>query len=309
MEPTRARAFSSGFDERSEAIELADRYIRVRAQIAAEDGERLASVLEMPGVLGAHEESSEPATGLMTVSVYADPKQLGSADALLMAVRGVASEEPVLLEQPAEDWLAAFRAASRPFAVGRSWWVDPCPARRTPPPAGRDSLVIEPRMAFGTGGHESTRLLLEELETVALDGRSVLDIGTGSSILALAVAMRGATVVVGCDIDAQAVFVARQIMADQDPGRLMAQPRLLAGGVAAIERRFDVVLCNMIPTNWAPFAPELPRLLTRGGVLLLSGLLHEHQPQVDELLRAQGLVVNGWRHLREWSCALAGWRS
>jgi ribosomal protein L11 methyltransferase len=282
-------------------------YIRVRLRIAPEAEDNLAAILGEAGALGAQVESDavDDATGqrLLDVSVWADPAELPSLDGLLGAVAPLAVSGPWVVEEASQDWLATFRESARPFAVGESWWIDPSPSDPTSPPSGRTQLVIEPRMAFGTGDHESTRLALEELETLHLRGCRVLDIGTGSSILALAAVIRGASPVVGCDIDAQAVFVARQIVAQQVAVR--KAPALIVGGVTALSGRFDVVLCNMIPAHWAPFASQLPRLLVPGGELVVSGLLDEHRQEVEGTVVGLGLEPVRWRQMNEWCCLTA----
>ncbi len=285
-----------------QASDLSGRYICLRLTIAAGAEDELAGALNRDGVLGAEVASDPVVSGgreLVSVSVYADPARLVSLDSLCEAVQRCAVEPLEVFGQDVEDWLAVYRDGARPFPVGESWWIDPHPADPTPAPEGRTPLMIEPRMAFGTGGHESTALILQELERLDLTGRSVLDIGTGSSILAVAAVVRGAGRVVGCDIDAQAVFVARQIVRQQVAIE-STSPRLVASTLSAVGARFDMVLCNMIPAEWIPFAAELPECLAPDGVLIVSGLLTEHRSDVERALRDVGLRPTHWQQKNDW---------
>jgi len=195
------------------------------------------------------------------------------------------------------DWLADYRAAAEPFDVGRGFRVDP----RDPPgeaPAGeRTTLRIPARTAFGTGSHESTRLVLEWLEDLDLAQRSVLDVGTGSGILAFAAEHLGASRVVGCDVDAGAVCIAR--------GNARANglsPGLFAGGVAALgaSARFDLVLVNILPENIAGELPRLVRLLAPGGRLISSGNLADRRDELLARWARRGLALEAERYESEW---------
>jgi len=197
-----------------------------------------------------------------------------------------------------EDWLAGYRERARPFPVGDTWWVDPRPDSSFSPPAGRRRLVIEPRMAFGSGSHESTQLILLELEKLEVDGATILDLGTGSGILAIAAAGLGAKMVVGLDIDEDAIWVARET-ADVQERRV--QVRYVFGSPDCLGAvGFDIVMCNMISANMLPLLPQMQTLLAPGGVAVLSGLLAIETHDITETLSSLGLGVTGGRVLGEW---------
>jgi ribosomal protein L11 methyltransferase len=215
-----------------------------------------------------------------------------------------------ILVQPFQqaDWLAAYRATVRPHAVGRRWWMDPHPDAPTAAPQGRWRLAVEPRMAFGTGSHESTQLVLVALEELAqrwdaVGGATVLDVGAGSGVLALAAERLGAAWVVGLDVDPEAVWVARQIARQQE---WPAGPLYLIGPVAALSGvRFDLILCNMIPKQSVPLLPDLRRLLASRGWLVLSGILQDQAAEVGGELRLHGLGVEETSSLDDWACVWA----
>jgi len=154
-----------------------------------------------------------------------------------------------------QDWLQGYRDAVRPFAVGDSWWIDPHPDDPSGAPDDRRRLVVEPRTAFGSGSHESTRLMLMVLEELEVAGTDVLDVGTGSGILALAAESLGAQRVVALDIDQTAIWVARQIRAQQE-----WSPRVefVLGPVTCIgAAQFQAVLCNMISSAFRPLLDDM----------------------------------------------------
>jgi len=169
----------------------------------------------------------------------------------------------------------------------------------SPVPVGRRRLVIEPRTAFGSGSHESTQLILLELERLEIDGATILDLGTGSGILAIAAAGLGGKIIVAVDIDEDAIWVARETANLQEQPTeihyVLGPPDCL-GAVG-----FDIVLCNMIFANMLPVLPQLQGLLAPDGVAVLSGLLATDASDITETLRSHRLEVTGERVLGEWA--------
>jgi len=200
---------------------------------------------------------------------------------------------------PDADWLAAYREGARPFAVGRTLFVDPREPGEAPAevPAGRRLLRLPARAAFGTGSHESTALALELLEEADVRGRRVLDVGTGTGILAFAALLNGAQDVVGFDVDPAAPFHARD-----NSGLNGLHPCLFVGSLAALRQRprFDLALVNVVPEEILPEMPELVRLLRPGADVILSGILAERGPEVLDRVRDLGLVERHRRAAGEW---------
>jgi ribosomal protein L11 methyltransferase len=198
-----------------------------------------------------------------------------------------------------EDPLEAFRKASRPFSVGRRFWIDPGDPSDSEPPAGRTALRVPASRAFGTGGHESTRLVLVALEEEPVAGLSVLDLGTGSGILALAAAALGARRVVGCDVDADAVFVARENLRLHAFGAAVA---LVAASVEALDGQFDLVLVNLLPQEFLPIRAGVFSRVVPKGRLLLSGIPCEREQEVLRRVRSWRWRLAGRRTEKGWAC-------
>jgi ribosomal protein L11 methyltransferase len=215
-----------------------------------------------------------------------------AAEAARAAVGGT------ILEVPDEDWGEGWKKDFRPLDVGRvrvrPSWIDAAP------PPGMVEVVLDPGMAFGTGTHPTTALCLAALSDLlgARPGASVLDVGTGSGLLAIAARKLGAGRVAGNDEDPVAVRVARE-----NAERNGAALELTGAPVEAIPGTFDVVVANILANVLVDLAPALAAKVAPGGVLLLSGILH---PQEDEVRRAHvaaGLapLPGGDRREGEWS--------
>jgi ribosomal protein L11 methyltransferase len=167
------------------------------------------------------------------------------------------------------DWVQSARDLLQPMEVGARFFLVP-EWRDDPTPAGRFRIVVNPGMAFGTGVHETTRLCLEALEEFVKPGVRVLDVGTGSGILAQAATLLGAGKVYACDTDPVAVEIAGNGF---------------VGSVDAVApASVDVVVANISPEAIVQIAPDLVRVLRPGGVLLASGLEISEVEQVKTAL-------------------------
>jgi ribosomal protein L11 methyltransferase len=180
---------------------------------------------------------------------------------------------------PPTDWEAVFRTHHRPLAIGARLLV--APPWDVPTAPGREILVIEPAMAFGTGQHATTRTCLEELEDVLATRRvrSVLDVGTGTGILAVAAARLGVPRVVAIDLDPATLPAAQDARArNRVPNVLLA-----AGGLAAVRGHYDLVLANLLADTLVAEAAALLAHTAPGGSVVASGILVE---QVDAVAAA-----------------------
>jgi ribosomal protein L11 methyltransferase len=169
-----------------------------------------------------------------------------------------------------EDWAARSQASLRAVQVGRIIVAPPWDVPTT--------LVIQPSMGFGTGHHATTRLCLAALQRGALAGLSVLDIGTGSGVLAIAASRLGAGDVTGLDDDADAIHAAWENLA-LNPGAIVA---LIIGDLRSTELRpADLILANLTGGLLISSAERLRKLTNAHGRLVLSGFqTHEERDVV-----------------------------
>jgi ribosomal protein L11 methyltransferase len=181
-----------------------------------------------------------------------------------------------------EDWQARWRADLRPVVAG-PWTVTPTWLAR----GTVDELVIDPGQAFGTGHHETTRRCLEALGALDLSGRAVLDVGTGSGVLAIAAARAGARVV-AVDTDPVAVEVAR---ANAERNGVVVDCRL--GSVEHVAgQRFDVVVANLDTATLVRLADALLAAVASGGTLVAGGISNQRADEVTSALGAAGASVS-----------------
>lgn len=275
-----------------------DTYICIRCRIPTDLEGELPELFSRWSVLGT--EIDNPADGGVRATVYLSESDCDDARELRRALadRGAFDIEEGYL--PADDWLAKYREQVQPFSVGEGWWIDPDPERPARVPGGRRRLVVEPRMEFGTGTHESTQAILLVLEDLEVSDRRVLDVGTGSGILALAAERLGAGWVVGLDIDEVAIRVAVETARHQD---WKSSVRFVLGSTGCIgEVEFDIVLCNMVAANLLSLAGDLQRTAGSNGIVVCSGLLASEVPMVTDVLGASGLRLISKRQLGDWAC-------
>ena len=206
------------------------------------------------------------------------------------------------------DWAEEWKRFYHPFRVGRLLVQPSWEAAADVRP---DDLVItlDPGRAFGTGQHETTRLCLAALDGVVRPGDAVLDVGTGSGILALAAARLGASRVDAIDTDPVAVAVT-----SENAGRNGFADRIDAreGSLGdawpwpdAARGRYDCVAMNIALLVVTELLPEAAAALRPGGVLVASGILAEATPEVEEAARAVGLHDVESRVEGEWGAVIA----
>jgi ribosomal protein L11 methyltransferase len=276
-------------------------YVEIQATLPAGAEERLSELLSPLPVLGV--QVIEERDAWVDVGVWLEADRDWAVEEVSSVLKASGAASVSRTDHGAEDWSGAWRRKLRAFGVGRRWWIDPHPERPTEAPGDRLRLVVEPRAAFGSGTHESTRLVLEELEDLGCEGYRVLDVGTGSGVLAVAAGRLGAGSVVALDTDPIAAWEAR-FTADRQPTQ--CRPLIVAGGVECLAADFDLVLCNMILVEFSPLLGEIRRLLEPKGTLVLSGILECERDSVADCLEASGMHALGDRGLGEWICVRAG---
>lgn len=211
------------------------------------------------------------------------------------AVSAVPGASLAAAEVPAVDWLARYREGFTSFRAGGfliapSWNVPQAPAEPV--------LIVDPGQGFGTGTHESTRLCLDALRDLRAvrPPVSVLDVGTGSGILAVAAGLRGAPDITALDVDAEALRCARRHAALNGVDVRLVQ----ADGASSVQRgAFDLVLANISAPLLRERRDEIVAARAPAGTLVLSGFLAEDTGALAEAYAGAGRVEP--RHDGEWT--------
>lgn len=231
----------------------------------------------------------------------------GARDHALAALAEAFPDLPMeAVDVPDEDWAARSQAGVRAVRVGRLViappWDVPDAGRVIPDPP--ITIVIQPSMGFGTGHHATTRLCLAALQALDLRGRTVLDVGTGSGVLAIAACRLGAARALGIDDDPDAVQAARENV-DLNPG--------VAATIEVLDVRstplspFDVVLANLTGGLLLSVAERLQALTADRGALVLSGFMDHEEAQV--MAAFASMPVADRRQEDEWICVTLRHRS
>lgn len=197
-----------------------------------------------------------------------------------------------------EDWANAWKVHYQVHRVGRRVVIKPSWQEYESKSAGDVVIDLDPGMAFGTGLHPTTQLCIRALERYVRPGTRVLDVGTGSGILAIAAARLGAAAITAVDVDEVAVRAAKENVARNDLSALVTVEHRSAGEQDG--DGFDLVVANITARAIAGIAPELAKATRQGGYLLLSGIIAEQSALVRQALRELGLRVVARHKAGDW---------
>lgn len=199
------------------------------------------------------------------------------------------------------DWNAEWKQRLKPMRVSRRLTIKPT-WRKTPHNC-QICVEMDPQMAFGTGSHPTTQMVLKFMDELIAGGETLADIGTGTGILAIAAVKLGARNVIACDIDPIAVRTARDncvLNQAQD------QVALFTGSVDSLARTdFDFILANISMPEITQMISELPTRLARNGRIVLSGLLKSEEKRIRQLLKNNHFIICRKKTKKEWFAVVA----
>ena len=251
-----------------------------------------------------------PAPGIHTIKAYFPLN--GSLEELIAQVRerlawldrlipGLATAPLTTLPVGQEDWAENWKQHFPAVRIGRQLVIRPSWEEIEPQP-GDVLLTLDPGMAFGTGTHGTTRLCLEAIAALYSEAggpQRVLDVGTGSGILAMAAAALGARRVLACDIDEQSCCTARE---NVELNRLQERVEITGEPLAQLEGDFDLVVANILAEENVRLAAELVSRVAPGGWLILSGILQEREEFVIQGFAPFPLQSPQLSRREDWSC-------
>nr|MBI3613106.1 50S ribosomal protein L11 methyltransferase [Nitrospirota bacterium] len=277
---------------------MAREWVEVQIASSLDPGE-LLGMLDDPAVTGAWEEN-----GIVHLYWPGDrwsQAKLETLAALLRQVEpGRATDRLSLVRVPDRDWNEEWAKSVTPLRVGRRIVIRPSwePVAVRP---GEIELILDPKQAFGTGHHATTRLLLEWLEELIRGGERVLDVGTGSGILAMAALRLGAESAVGIDNDPVAIECALGYAELNGFGPdLDLRTATLHEFSEEESRRVTLVLANLDRQTILDSVPLLTPYLEQGAHLLLSGLLVDDRAEIAAAFGAVGGTVCASREAEGW---------
>ncbi len=256
--------------------------------VPAADAELAADRLWIHGAIGIEEQGDDPVRLLAGFDDEA-------------AAHAAATAEPGAIVEVIDDdsWADAWREFARPTQVGPVL-VQPAWLAVADDHDATVVITIDPGRAFGSGAHASTVLALDALWAEPLDGAHVLDVGTGSGVLAIAAARRGAARVIGTDIDPAAI---EACTANAGRNGVAARIRAVDLPVSAFATDFDLVVANLLAVTLRELVDDLVAVVVAGGALVLSGMLDEQADDVAERFVTAGCTLratyrrDGWAAL------------
>ena len=204
-----------------------------------------------------------------------------------------------------EDWANNWKQYFKPLPVGQNLVIVPSWDENVPEEyAARTRIVMDPGMAFGSGQHDTTRLCLEMIEKHLGRSDNVLDVGTGSGILAIGALLLGADKAVGIDIDPLAVKISTE-----NAARSGLQDRYTAccgDRALVVVGRYSMIVANIVADIVLKLIPDTVRLLAPGGKLILSGIITERREDVEKGLSGSGYSVVDSKEQGGWCVLVAG---
>lgn len=226
--------------------------------------------------------------------------QVEARDAALLSLSALDLDLALAaVDLPDDDWVARSQAANRAVTAGR-YIVAPPWDVPAPVPGGCTLVIIDPSMGFGTGHHQTTRLCLALLSDLDVTDRTVLDLGTGSGVLAMAAVLGGARESTGVDIDDDAILAARRSAALNPlprPVRFLTADVFTTPWPAA-----EIVCANLTGAMLIRVATQLAAMTAPGGQLIVSGFVEDEAAEVAAALTA--FTIETRRQENEW-CAFA----
>ena len=249
------------------------------------------------------EELRDAMRGLCRVKFYLEDSPEGEAQ-LSELIAALPNETLTKRTVRDEDWENNWKQYYKPVAVGERLLIVP-EWESAPETDGRAVLRLDPGLIFGTGTHPTTQMCLRAVENAPLEGASVLDLGCGSGILAIAALLLGAEIAVGVDIDEKAPSVVMENAAlNGITGETLS---VFAGDVADKHTKkrvgtgkYNLVLANIVADVIIGLAPAVPEFMAEDGKFVCSGIIDGRENEVEAALLAAGFVIEAHNIQENW---------
>lgn len=287
-------------------------WTQLRVKVKTEDIDRTAAIMSMLDNGIMIEDYSDIETGLKTcygdlidenilnadkstgaVSIYVpDDRNYNDYIAFLrerFSAEGIDAKLE-LIGVDEEEWSTAWKKYYHPIKVGERLVIVPMWEKYDPAP-GEIIVRMDPGMAFGTGTHETTRLVCGLIEKYLVPGQRMLDVGTGSGILAICASKLGAKECFAYDIDPVAVRVARENVKDNDLDNITCGVSDLLADVDLSGGQFDFAVANIVADIIVRMSDDIGNYIRDGAYLICSGIIERYEPDVRAAMERNGFDV------------------
>ncbi|MBN1874153.1 MAG: 50S ribosomal protein L11 methyltransferase [Anaerolineae bacterium] len=285
-------------------------WLEVSVAVDAETAEAVAEVLSRyipQGValdLGEGEGEAVTVKAYLEVDEQVDVHRRQIEEALWHLGQITPIPPPGFSLIPDQDWTAGWKESIQVLHLGQHIVIKPS-WRTYTPSTSETVLEMDPGLAFGTGLHPTTQLCVAALEELMVPGACVLDMGTGTGILAMVAAKLGAKQVLAVDTDAHAITATQRNARDNGIEHLL---NVIHGSLQDVQGDYDVILANILaPVIIQMVQSGLAQHLRHSGILIVSGILEEQVAAVQTVLLEAGLKVIQTRQQGDWVALITGW--
>jgi len=270
-------------------------YIELELPVSGFNADALSGLLFLWGCLGIVEKDEK--TWIVYFSPDYESSRFTDLVHRLKKMNSAFDPERIKIQYlPHQNWNDEWKKYFKPFAATPGIWIRP-PWEALLESASGMEIIIDPQMAFGTGHHETTRLMLQCMEQFTSRDKDVLDVGTGSGILSIAAAKMGARSITAIDIDKDAIENAAHNF--QLNG--VENVELLQGDIEVVgDRQYDLILANINLETILRLAYNFLTLLKPGGFLIISGILITDYDRVSYIYLHTGLELIRKLEKGEW---------
>ena len=195
-------------------------------------------------------------------------------------------------------WESNFHPVIINHSIDNTPWVAIRAVFHEPIIDARHELIITPKMSFGTGHHATTSMMVRMMSELNFTGRTVLDFGTGTGILAILSEKLGATKIIAVDNDEQSIKNANENLDSNDCHKI----QLIEASAADVDIKFDIILANIIKGVILENLTAFARQMVDDGVVLLSGLLADDEQEILEKATSNNLILDKKIEDKTWTC-------
>lgn len=276
-------------------------YFYIDAKVKKEDYDLFLGELWKNGISGCEELSNEDNNILLRLYFTEQESAFLTKEKLGNKLVG----DITVIVPDYKEWIEKWRSSIKPVKLEEGWWVSPewYPPMANVNQKGIHWIKIEPKMAFGTGHHESTRLAAKVIieKEMLIKGKKILDIGTGSGILSFIAAEAGGEFCVGLEIDKECI---ENLSENRELNFCKEKCFFVVGSVDILKEniKFDVIVMNIIHREAEPLLSYCRRLISSEGFLVWSGILKEEKSISITSAYENGFILKEEFTENEWWC-------